>query len=112
MDSIDPRILALAFAAVWFVQVGVDVVKQTLGPDVNTGRWTPVFGILIAWIVVGAQQVYQRVEATPDNIAGTLLAGIVAYYLAASAMMAHAKAGETMKQKRVEKVREAGKAAA
>src|SRR4051812_15107195 len=110
MEGIDPKVYAMAFAAVWFVQIGVDLAKQAIGPNEHSARVLPLIGIMLGWIVVGAMQVYQRVEPTPDNIAGVLLAGIVANYLAASASMAHKTVRESIRQKRVQKVRAAGEA--
>ena len=112
MEGIDPRILALAFASVWFVQIGVDLVKQAIGPTKHSAKVLPLIGILVAWIVIGAQQVYQRVEPTADNVAGVLLAGIVAQYLAGVAATSNKAVSEKLRQQRVQKVRAAWEGAA
>ena len=81
--SESPKDAAGSYMAAWFVQSGVDVSKKMLGRS-RRRRWAlPLIGLLFSWLFVGTLQVYMRVPLTPDLVAGTFLAGLVAYTLAA-----------------------------
>ena len=83
MENIDPALLALALSVGYLTNIGVDVVKQMMGRS-RKRRWVlPLAGIAIGIVFVALIQVYREEPLTPKTVAGTLLAGIVAFGLAA-----------------------------
>jgi hypothetical protein len=108
MEAVDPNVLALAMPAVFLVQIGVDILKDAIGPTEHR-RWAlPLLGVMLGWIVVGAQQVMAGLARTPELVAGVLLAGLVAYALAAGVTAMSTKVRARSRQERVRQVREAG----
>jgi heme A synthase len=84
MDTVDPAIVALALGAVFFVNVLTDVVKKIIGRH-RTRRWLlPLSGMVIGMAFVGLLQVYRQVELTGSAVALTMLAGVMAFALAAA----------------------------
>lgn len=83
MDNIDPGLVALALSVGYLTNVLTDVVKQMLGRS-RKRRWVlPLFGLMIGVVLVGLLQVYREEPMTTKTVAGTILAGIVAFGLAA-----------------------------
>jgi hypothetical protein len=83
VDNIDPALVALALSVGYLVNVLTDVVKGMLGRN-RSRRWLlPLVGLAIGIGLVGLVQVYRAEPMTPSSIAGTVLAGIVAFGLAA-----------------------------
>lgn len=83
MDNIDPALVALALSVAYLVNVLTDVCKGMLGRS-HKRRWLlPPVGIAIGIMLVGLLQVYRAAPLTPQTAAGTVLAGIVAFGLAA-----------------------------
>lgn len=83
MDNIDPGLVALALSTGYLVNVLVDVVKQMMGRS-RKRRWAlPLMGLLIGIGIVALLQVYREEPPTLKTVAGTVLAGIVAFGLAA-----------------------------
>lgn len=94
MDNIDPGLVALALSVGYLTNVLVDIVKQILGRS-RKRRWVlPLAGLLIGICLVGLLQVYREEPWTVKTAAGTLLAGIVAFGLAALTNDQSAKAEE------------------
>ena len=83
MDNIDPALVALALSVGYLTNVLVDVVKQMFGRS-RKRRWLlPLVGLAFGIALVGLLQVYRDEPLTPKTAAGTVLAGIVAFGLAA-----------------------------
>jgi uncharacterized membrane protein len=83
VDTVDPAIVALALGAVFFVNVLTDVVKKIIGRS-PTRRWLlPLSGLAIGMTFVGLLQVYRGVEPSWSALALVVLAGVMAFALAA-----------------------------
>ncbi len=83
MDNIDPALVALALSVGYLVNVGVDVVKQVMGRSRKRTWALPLVGLVLGIGLVGLVQVYREEPLTAKTAAGTILAGIVAFGLAA-----------------------------
>jgi hypothetical protein len=83
VDNIDPGLVALALSTGYLVNVLTDVVKQIMGRS-RRRRWAlPLAGLTIGIGIVALLQIYREQPLTPKMAAGTVLAGIVAFGLAA-----------------------------
>lgn len=86
MENVDARLATLVLSAAYFVQIGVDIVKRIIGDDPRARWLLPAVGLVLSFIIVAAIQAYQGATTFDLQIgAGTLLAGIAAYGLAAGA---------------------------
>jgi chromate transport protein ChrA len=83
VENIDPALVALALSTGYLVNVLTDVCKGIAGRS-RRRRWLlPLAGIVIGIVLVALLQVYREQDLTPKTVAGTLLAGVVAFGLAA-----------------------------
>lgn len=83
MDGIDPTIYALAAPTAFFVNAAVDVVKRVLRRSPRRDWLLPLWGTGFGIVFVGLMQVYRGAAWTLANGAGVVLAGFLAYLLAA-----------------------------
>lgn len=83
MENIDPALVALALAVGYLCNILTDVIKGVVG-RARVRRWLlPLSGLLIGITLVWLLQVYRGVEMSGQMVAGCILAGIVAFGLAA-----------------------------
>lgn len=83
MENIDPGLVALALSVGYLTNVLTDVVKRVVGRS-RVRRWLlPLSGLAIGIGLVWLLQVYRGVTMTGQTAAGCILAGIVAFGLAA-----------------------------
>lgn len=83
MDSIDPTLLAMAVPTGFFVKGAVDIVKRVLRGSSHRDWLLPLWGTMFGWLFVGLTQVYREAPWTLSTGAGVVLAGFLAYLLAA-----------------------------
>jgi hypothetical protein len=83
VDNIDPAIVALALAIGYLTNVLTDVVKQVVGRSRHRRWLLPLSGLSIGIGLVWLLQVYRGAEMTGQTVAGCVLAGIVAFGMAA-----------------------------
>lgn len=83
MENIDPALVAMALSVGYLTNIGVDVVKQMLGRS-RKRRWLlPLAGIVIGIGFVALIQIYREQPLSPKTAAGAMLAGVIAFGLAA-----------------------------
>lgn len=97
METIDPRILAMATSAAFFVQILVDILKSAISNEQHRQWALPLCGIVLSIAVVEAIQMANGVAYSPQVMAGSVLAGLLAYSLAAGGNALH-KAARKPKQ--------------
>ena len=83
MENIDPAIVALALAIGFLTNVLTAVVKTVTGRSRHRRWLLPLAGLSIGIGLVWLLQVYRGVEMTGQTVAGCVLAGIVAFGMAA-----------------------------
>jgi hypothetical protein len=83
VENIDPALVALALSTGYLVNVLTDVCKSMLGRS-RKRRWAlPIIGLAIGIGMVGLLQVYREQPLTAKTVAGCILAGVIAFGLAA-----------------------------
>lgn len=84
MENIDPAIVALALSTGFICSVLTNVVKGVVGRSRHRRWLLPIAGLAIGVGMVWLLQVYRGVPMTGQTVAGCVLAGIVAFGLAAT----------------------------